>query len=73
MDGVLRNVDLSQLKCFIFAGPGFVKEQFYKHLMQQAVLLEEKRIMDNKDKIMLTGASSVHKCAFAPFNTVLSF
>lgn len=65
MDGLLRNVDLYMLKCFIFAGPGFCKEQFHKYLLQQAVQSEEKRIMENKDKIMLTGASSVHKCGLS--------
>ena len=59
----MRNIEFAVVKCLIIAGPGFIKEQFHKYLMQQATLEENRKLIENKDKLLLAGASSVHKFA----------
>ncbi|KAJ8725779.1 hypothetical protein PYW08_003962 [Mythimna loreyi] len=61
MQGILRHIDFSIVKCVIIASPGFVKDQFFEYMMQQAVKTDNKLLIDNKSKFLLVKASSGFK------------
>ncbi|XP_045491279.1 protein pelota [Colias croceus] len=61
MQGILRHIDFSVVKCIIVASPGFVKDQFYDYMMQQAVKTDNKLLIENKSKFLLVKASSGFK------------
>lgn len=48
-----RHVDFSVVKTLIIASPGFVREDFFKFILEEAVKLDMRKILDNKDRIML--------------------
>uniref|UniRef100_A0A6B2L5J6 Protein pelota homolog n=1 Tax=Arcella intermedia TaxID=1963864 RepID=A0A6B2L5J6_9EUKA len=60
-DSFVRCIDFSVVKCIIIAGPGFVKDQYLKFMINHAIQKENKLISDNKSKILLITASSAHK------------
>jgi protein pelota len=37
IQGILRHVNFDVVKCVLIASPGFVKDQFYSYMFQQAV------------------------------------
>lgn len=43
------------------ASPGFVKDQFYDYMLQQAIKNDIKVLIENKSKFMLVHASSGFK------------
>ncbi|XP_059057029.1 protein pelota [Achroia grisella] len=61
MQGILRHVDFNIVKCVILASPGFVKDQYFEYMMQQAVKTDNKLLIDNKGKFLLVKASSGFK------------
>jgi protein pelota len=60
---VLRHVDFQKVKCVILASPGFVKDDFYKYMQEQAMRREDKVLLEHKSKFVLCRASSGHKHA----------
>ncbi|KAL0087246.1 eRF1 domain 1 [Phycomyces blakesleeanus] len=60
---ILRHVHFDIVKAIIIASPGFVKDQFYTYMMDQAVKTDNKTIMENKSKFILIHCSSGHKHA----------
>jgi protein pelota len=63
MQALLRNVDFSIVKCVIIGSPGFLKENFFQYLLEEAVRTDEKVILENKSKFLLLHASSGHKAS----------
>ncbi|KAJ2952950.1 hypothetical protein O0L34_g7322 [Tuta absoluta] len=61
MQGILRHIDFSIVKCVILASPGFVKDQFFEYMMQTAVKTDNKLLLENKSKFLLVKASSGFK------------
>ncbi|XP_075969786.1 pelota mRNA surveillance and ribosome rescue factor [Anticarsia gemmatalis] len=61
MQGILRHIDFSIVKCVIIASPGFVKDQFFDYMTQQAIKTDNKVLIDNKSKFLLVKASSGFK------------
>lgn len=61
MQGIIRHVNFEIVKCILIASPGFVKDQFFEYMFQQAVKLDNKVLLDNKGKFMLIHASSGFK------------
>lgn len=61
MQGILRHVDFNVVKCVIIASPGFVKDQFFEYMYEQAIKTDNKLLIDNKGKFMLVRASSGFK------------
>ncbi|XP_032513431.2 protein pelota [Danaus plexippus] len=61
MQGILRHIDFSIVKCVILASPGFVKDQCFDYIMQQAIKTDNKLLIDNKSKFLLVKASSGFK------------
>ncbi|XP_022819561.1 protein pelota [Spodoptera litura] len=61
MQAILRHVDFNIVKCVIIASPGFVKDQFFEYMMQQAVKTDNKLLIDNKSRFLLVKASSGFK------------
>lgn len=61
MQGILRHVNFDVVKCVLIASPGFVKDQFYDYMVQQAVKTDNKVLLDNKSKFILVHASSGFK------------
>jgi hypothetical protein len=61
MQGILRHVNFDVVKCILIASPGFVRDQFYEYMFQQAVKLDNKILLENKSKFMLIHSSSGFK------------
>lgn len=60
---VLRHVDFTKVKCVLVGSPGYVKDDFYKYMMTEAVRRDDRALVDNKGKFVLCKASSGHKHA----------
>lgn len=58
---ILRLFDFNILKAVIIASPGFVREQVYQYIFDQAVKTENKTILENRSKFVLVHSSSGHK------------
>jgi len=52
------------LKCILIASPGFVKDQFYEYLFQQASKQDLKSLLENRSKFLLVHSSSGFKVTF---------
>jgi protein pelota len=65
LQGILRNVNFEVVKVLILASPGFVKDDFYKHLNDGSSLAEYKPILENRSKIVLVHSSSGQKQALS--------
>ncbi|CAD0196905.1 unnamed protein product [Chrysodeixis includens] len=63
MQAIIRHIDFSVVKCVIVASPGFVKDQFFEYMIQQAIKTDNKMLTDNKSKFLLVKASSGFKHA----------
>ncbi|CAH0390257.1 unnamed protein product [Bemisia tabaci] len=61
MQGILRHVNFDVVKCVIIASPGFVRDQFYNYMFQEAVKLDNKVLIENKSKFLLVHSSSGFK------------
>eukprot|EP00591_Stephanopyxis_turris_P002622 CAMPEP_0195517838 /NCGR_PEP_ID=MMETSP0794_2-20130614/11778_1 /TAXON_ID=515487 /ORGANISM="Stephanopyxis turris, Strain CCMP 815" /LENGTH=413 /DNA_ID=CAMNT_0040646711 /DNA_START=62 /DNA_END=1303 /DNA_ORIENTATION=- len=61
--GVLRHIDFDKVKCVLLASPGFVKDDFFKYLLQESARREDRPFIENKNKFVLCRASSGHKHA----------
>ncbi|TMW54481.1 hypothetical protein DOY81_000473 [Sarcophaga bullata] len=61
MQGILRHVNFDVVKCVLIASPGFVRDQFFEYMYQQAVKSDIKVLLDNKSKFMLVHSSSGFK------------
>lgn len=61
MQSILRHVNFEIVKCVLIASPGFVRDQFYDYMFQQAVKMDYKVLLDNKSRFMLVHASSGFK------------
>ena len=60
---ILRHVDFGRVKVVLLASPGFVKDEFFKYLLQESVKREDRPLIENKQKFVLCKASSGHKHA----------
>ncbi|CAO3652179.1 unnamed protein product [Cunninghamella echinulata] len=58
---IVRTVDFSIIKAIIIASPGFVKDQVYEYIFNQAVKTDNKILFENKYKFLLIHCSSGHK------------
>lgn len=58
---VLRHMNFDVVKCVLIASPGFVKDQFFDYMIQQAVKLDQKVLLDNRSKFVLVHSSSGFK------------
>lgn len=61
LQGVLRHVDFSVVRCMVIASPGFTKDQFFDYMMLEATRRDLRPIIENKGKIVLAHASSGYK------------
>lgn len=61
MQGILRHVNFDVVKCVLIASPGFVKDQFFEFMIQQAVKNDNKILLENKGKFVLVHSSSGFK------------
>ncbi|KAL1926936.1 hypothetical protein VTP01DRAFT_5266 [Rhizomucor pusillus] len=58
---ILRLFHFDILKAIIIASPGFVREQLYQYIFDQAVKTDNKVLMENRPKFVLIHSSSGHK------------
>lgn len=64
IQGIQRHIKFDVVKCVLIASPGFVKDQFYEYMIQQASKVDSadnKAILDNRSKFLLVHASSGFK------------
>jgi protein pelota len=61
--GIENHLDLSTLKVVLVASPGFVKDEFYKHMMLEATRRDVRPIIENKAKFVMCHSSSGHRHA----------
>ncbi|KAI7906771.1 uncharacterized protein BX663DRAFT_466953 [Cokeromyces recurvatus] len=60
---ILRLIHFDIVKAIIIASPGFVKDQLYSYIFDQAVKTDNKVLLENKSKFVLIHSSSGHKHA----------
>jgi len=58
-----RHINFDVVKCVLIASPGFVKDDFFKHMMSEASRRDLKVLSQNKGKFVLCHASSGYKHA----------
>lgn len=63
LDAILRNINFKIIKCFIVAGPAFIKNDFWDFVCAEAIKKDHKVILENKNKFLLIQASSGYKHA----------
>uniref|UniRef100_A0A915J3R7 ERF1 domain-containing protein n=1 Tax=Romanomermis culicivorax TaxID=13658 RepID=A0A915J3R7_ROMCU len=63
IQAIVRHIDFDIVKCVLIASPGFLKEQFFDYLMQQASKDGNKILLDNRPKFLLVHSSSGFKHA----------
>ncbi|XP_002741246.3 protein pelota homolog [Saccoglossus kowalevskii] len=63
MQAILRHINFDVVKCILVGSPGFVKDQFYDYMFNQAVKNDIKLLLENKSKFLLVHASSGFKHA----------
>ncbi|KAJ6649264.1 Protein pelota [Pseudolycoriella hygida] len=63
IQGILRHINFDVVKCVLIGSPGFVKDQFFQYMMQQAMKTDKtfQVLLDNRSKFMLVHASSGFK------------
>lgn len=61
MQAILRHVNFDVVKCVVIASPGFVRDQFFEYMMQDAVKTDNKLLIENKSKFLLVHSSSGFK------------
>ncbi|EDS27039.1 pelota [Culex quinquefasciatus] len=61
IQSIIRHVNFDVVKCVLLASPGFVKDQFFEYMFQQAVKTDNKGLLENKGKFMLVHSSSGFK------------
>lgn len=61
VQAVQRHINFDVVKCVLLASPGFVKDQFFEYMIQQAVKLDQKVLIENKSKFVLVHSSSGFK------------
>ncbi|ORE01706.1 hypothetical protein BCV72DRAFT_309777 [Rhizopus microsporus var. microsporus] len=60
---ILRHVHFDIVKAIIIASPGFVKDQLYNYIFDQAVKTGNKTVLESKSKFILIHCSNGHKHA----------
>jgi len=63
MDAIVHHINFDVVKVLIIASPGFVKDDLYNYMMNEAMKNEIKVLLENKSKILLIHCSSGHKHA----------
>jgi len=61
IQALLRHVNFDVAKAVLIASPGFVRQQFFDYMYQQAVKTDNKLLFENKGKFILVHASSGFK------------
>lgn len=61
IQAILRHVNFDIVKCVLIASPGFVKDQFYSYMFDQAVKNDWKTLLENKARFVLIHSSSGFK------------
>jgi len=60
MASILKHIQFKVVKCIILASPGFVKDDFFRFLMDEAQRRDLRDIIENKSKFLLCHSSSGH-------------
>jgi len=58
---LLRHVNFDVVKAILIASPGFIRQQFFDYMYQQAVRTDNKLLFENKGKFVLVHSSSGFK------------
>jgi len=61
VQALLRHVNFEVVKAVLIASPGFIKQQFFDYMYQQAVKSDIKLLFENKNKFILCHSSSGYK------------
>lgn len=60
---ILRHVDFVKVKVVLVGSPGYVKDDFFQYMQQEAVRRDDRPLIENKAKFVLCKASNGHKYA----------
>lgn len=61
LQGILRHINFDVIKVVLIASPGFIRDQFYEYMFQEAVKCDYKVLIENKSKFMLVHSSTGFK------------
>jgi len=62
-EAIRRHVDFKIVKCCLLASPGFVKNDFFAYMIDQATKKGDRDVLDNRGKFLLCHSSSGFKHA----------
>jgi len=60
MDSILKHIQFNIVKCILLASPGFLKDDFYRFLLEEAQRRDIKPLLENKSKFLCCHSSSGH-------------
>ncbi len=60
---MIKHIDFSVVKAVILASPGFIKDQFYQYMLQKATRDDQRHLLENKNKFILSHSSNGFKHA----------
>jgi protein pelota len=60
---MIKHVNFSVVKAVIIASPGFIKDQFYQYMLQKATREDQRHLLENKNKFILSHSSNGFKHA----------
>lgn len=60
---IQRHVDFTTIKAVVIASPGFIKDDFYTYMLEEAARRDLKAILENKHRFLLAHVASGHKRA----------
>lgn len=61
LQSLMKHINFNVVKVVLIASPGFVRDQFYEYIFEQAAKNDYKVIMENKSKFMLVHSSTGFK------------
>jgi len=63
VQALLRHINFEIVKAVLIASPGFIRQQFFDYMYQQAVKTDNKLLFENKGKFLIVHSSSGYKHA----------
>jgi protein pelota len=60
---ILRHIDFDKVKVVLIGSPGYVKDDFFQYIQQEAARRDDRPFIENKSKFVLVKASNGHKFA----------
>ncbi|SBT86329.1 PelOta protein homologue, putative [Plasmodium malariae] len=61
LNNLYQNINFEKMKCIVFGGPGFYKNDFFDYIYEKSDVKNNKEILSIKHKIIIVKTSSIYK------------